>query len=210
MSSATPASDKFAAVPVVGSLDLIQETDGANVDYDTDEEDVEDEDYTSATLYYGVRGNAARASGSYLNTVAYTAVAKYAAGDSVTFDPESYTFNSSTTWTDALIIQTTLYTEAEDLGTASVTFSGGPDNVVTTCANPTLSVVNSMLRVTCTLPEAAAGTYDVAVVLDKFGQIYVDTYTYEEQKTLADLTYMQEMTSDICEAPFLDVTGTES
>ena len=201
MTSATPTSDKFAAVPTYGDLDLIQETDEANVSYDTDEEDVQDSDYTSADLYYAIRGNVAREGGAYSNTIAYTAVAKYAASDDITFDPESYTYTSATTWTDTVTIVTPIVTESEDLGTASVTFSGGPDSITASCTSPTLSTINDYLAVTCVLPEAVAGTYDVTVVIDDYGQVYVDTYEYieGESRTLADITYMQEMTSAICD-----------
>ena len=119
-----------------------------------------------------------------MNTIAYTAVGKTEPSGTLAFNPATYVFSApyeSMTWADTVTIQTPLYTSAEDLGTATVTLSGGPDNISgAVCSNPTLAVQNNLLTVTCTLPQAHAGNYDVLVYLDKYGQIYTGNYTYED------------------------------
>ena len=207
MSSAQPTNDKFAAVPPVGSEELIQATSTPNVSYDTPESSIDFTDpstYTEATLYYGIRGNISKPSGAYSNTIAYTAVAQAAPDPGyITFTPAVYTRSStyeSMTWNDRVSIQTTLYTNMEDLGTATVTLSGGPEGEEDlVCTNPVLTSVNNLLNITCTLPAAYAGKYKVAVHLDKFGQDYTGEYTYAA--TWDTISAMQEMTSTICAEP---------
>ena len=125
----------------------------------------------------------ARLAGAYSNTVAYTAVAKTPPiAQDITFDPASYTHTGGTPWTDTLTITTQLYTEASDLGNATVTFSGGPESVTNlACTNPAVSTVDSILRIACTLPQAAPGNYDVQIFLDKFDQTFTGTYTYNAE-----------------------------
>lgn len=211
MESATPTSDKFAGVPAYGSEELIQETDEGNVPYDTDEEDVEDSDYTSATLYYGIRGNTGKSAGAYSNTIAYTAVAKSAPAGSLTFSPATYTRTATyeeMTWDDELVITTPIVTSATDLVTAEVYLSGGPENVSNlACSDPTLSIDgNNYLTVTCTLPAAYAGTYDIVVWIENYGQVYTDTYTYDV--TWETISAMQEMTSAVCDSAGTVTTST--
>ena len=203
MSSSTPTNDKFAAVPAVGSEELIQTTTTGNVPVSTHEEDLKPGDYTTANIYYGVRGTMAKTSGTYLNTIAYTAVAQ--AGPqpgSLTFTPTIYTRDApyeTMVWDDTVQILTPVYTNMDDLGTATVTISGGPQNVSgLTCGNPTLSTIDNLLAVTCTLPQAYAGEYNVHVVLNKFSQEFDAKYTYAV--TWDSISAMQEMTTSVCDS----------
>ena len=203
MSSSTPTNDKFAAVPVVGNEDLIQTTTTGNVPVSTHEEDLKPGDYTTANVYYGVRGTMAKTSGTYLNTIAYTAVAQ--AGPqpgSLSFTPTIYTRDApyeTMVWDDTVQILTPVYTNMDDLGTATVTLSGGPQNASgLTCGNPALSTVDNLLAVTCTLPQAYAGEYNVHVVLNKFSQEFDAKYTYAV--TWDSISAMQEMTTSVCDS----------
>ena len=202
MSSATPTNDKFAAVQPVGSEDLIQETRGPNVSATTPESSIDFTDptqYTTATVYFGIRGTMARASGAYSNTIAYTATANTTPVEVISFTPSSYTLPNqyeSMSWTDTVTIQTSLYTSMADLGNATVTFTGGPENGTYTCGNPSLATVDNLLTVTCTLPQAYAGTYSVSVGLDKFGVVFDGSFTYNA--TWNSIYAMQDMTSGYC------------
>ena len=184
MYSATPSGDKYAAVPAVGSEDLIQQTDSANVPKDTDPSSVPDDKYTTANIYYGVRSNATQASGTYSNTIAYSAVAQAGPDSTITFDPAVYEFDTDyeqMVWDDEVVIQTPIFTNMSDLGSATVTFSGGPQSVTDlACGNPSLSLKNGMIAVVCTLPQAHGGEYNVEVKLTKFNQTFTGTYTYKE------------------------------
>ena len=201
MSSSTPTTDKFAAVPGVGNEDLIQTTNTGNVPVSTHEEDLQPGDYTTANIYYGVRGTMAKTSGAYSNTIAYTAVAQ--AGPqpgSLSFTPAVYTRDATyetMVWDDTVQILTPVYTNMDDLGTATVTLAGGPQNQSgLTCSNPTLSTVDNLVAVTCTLPQAYAGKYNVHVTLDKFAQEFDAQYTYAV--TWDSISAMQEMTETVC------------
>ena len=203
MSSSTPTNDKFAAVPGVGNEDLIQTTTTGNVPVSTHEEDLQPGDYTTANIYYGVRGTMAKTSGAYSNTIAYTAVAQ--AGPqpgSLSFTPAVYTRDATyetMVWDDTVQILTPVYTNMDDLGTATVTLSGGPQNASgLTCGNPTLSTVDNLLSVTCTLPQAYAGEYNVHVALNKFSQEFDAKYTYAV--TWDSISAMQEMTTSVCDS----------
>ena len=184
MYSAAPSGDKYAAVPAVGSEDLIQQTDSANVPKDTDPSSVPDDKYTTANIYYGVRSNATQASGTYSNTIAYSAVGQAGPDSTITFDPAVYEFDTDyeqMVWDDEVVIQTPIFTNMSDLGSATVTFSGGPQSVTDlACGNPSLSLKNGMIAVVCTLPQAHGGEYNVEVKLTKFNQTFTGTYTYKE------------------------------
>ena len=206
MYSAVPNDDKFAAVPAVGSEDLIQQRNTGNVDVTRTPESVQDSEYSSADIYYGVRASASATSGAYSNTIAYSAVAQAAPspqGEITGFTPAVYTRNkkyedmTASDWGN-VTIQTTLFTNMSDLGTAEVQISGGPQNTSQACTNPTLSIVNNQVAVTCKLPPNYAGKYKVVVNLKKFGQTYTGDYTYAA--TWNTISAMQEMTKTICDS----------
>lgn len=213
MSSAEPTSDVFAAVPAVGSEELIQETDAPNTEIAkedwTDTDWNNPENYTTATVWYGAVANMSLTTGTYANTVAYTAITQYgptSSGD-LSFSPMAYARNDryeDATWNDILTITTSLLVPTgTDLGEITVTLSGGPEDGDYTCSNPTATIVpmeeganSGYVAITCTLPQAYAGDYEVEVSIPKYGVVYNDDYKYIV--TWETISAMQEMTKDVC------------
>ena len=203
--------ETFAGVPAYGSEGnaLLSTTTRANGTGGTAEEDEAQAD--NVGVYYAVRANSSLPSGRYSNTVAYTALAEASStGDfEADFSPAYYvrptrmeamgTIGTSTGQT--LTINTSIYTTATaDIGTASVTLQGGPlstghgeDDVQQTyiCSNPNVAVVDDLVQVTCTLPIAYAGKYNLKVHLDRFNADFETPYYY--YVTWQTVSAMQEM-----------------
>ena len=205
-------SEVFAGVPAYGSEQngLVQSTNTAN---GTGSGDAEDEAAaTNLGVYFGVRANSDMPSGRYTNTVAYTALAEASdTGDFsiMGFSPDAYqrptrmeamSMSVGQSTGTQLVIDTSVYTNMTDLGTATVTLKGGPlstgngtnDTQRTyTCANPVVESVANLVRVTCDMPLVYAGQYTVTVKLNKFDMTATkDYYSYVTWQTISA---MQEM-----------------
>lgn len=213
MTSATPTSDAFAAVPAVGSEELIQETTTRNTEIPEDEwteQDWEDSSkYTAATVWYGAVANMAVETGTYSNTIAYTAITQFGPtpGGDLSFSPMTYARNDrydDATWNDTLTITSSLFVPVDtDLGDVTVTLEGGPEDGSYTCSNPVGTVVpieegatSGYAAFTCTLPQAYAGDYVVTVEVPRYGVTYTGNYKYVV--TWSTISAMQEMTKDVC------------
>lgn len=153
----------------------------------------------SYDIYYGVNVSTALPSGTYSNTVVYTAIvdAVNPSSEEITISPVSQKGLSAGT---AITISTGLYPGfvATNLGDISVKI-GGND-----CTNVSGSIAaEGNLVVTCNSPAASAlGSYDVAVTVEKYGKTYTlaNGYTYEQDlPAFFTITKMQEMTRDICQ-----------
>ncbi len=213
MTSATPTSDAFAAVPGVGSEELIQETTTRNTEIPEDEwteEDWEDSSkYTAATVWYGAVANMAVETGAYSNTIAYTAITQFGPtpGGDLSFSPMTYARNDrydDATWNDTLTITSSLFVPVDtDLGDVTITLTGGPENDSHTCGDAVGTVVpieegatSGYAAFTCTLPKAYAGDYTVSVEVPRYGVTYTGNYKYVV--TWSTISAMQEMTKDVC------------
>ena len=190
-------NQKFAAMPLIGSEALIASgtaatTSGTNYD-----------------VYYGAKANTALASGTYSNTVLYTAVGEAsssAAGEAsiapdiqTTLDPDS---GSTYGKGQEVTIATSMYTsEGLDLGTVSATIGGKE------CTNIRTGVSEGgTVNITCNAPEALTwGEYDVVATFTKFDRAYEIHKAYNVYVPYADMasapagTYtMQSFTAKTC------------
>ena len=192
-------SQTFSAVPAAGSEQLIQSTSTSNTSG------------VGVDLFYGVRATIAKTTGTYSNTIAYTAVGDTTtSGESdLSFSPASYTRSTryddsktGTATTQQVTIYTRLFTNMPSATTPTtaptVTFYGGPSssNRTFTCANPTQDVINNVLVVKCYLPYAYAATYNVKVEIPDYNYTVWGQYQYKA--TWSTISYMQEMTTDVC------------
>ena len=211
-------SETFAGVPAYGSENngLIQSTSTANGAGGTASED--EAAASSAYVYYAVRANSDMPSGRYTNTVAYTAIAEQSKDDGdfsmININPSSYKrpyrmekMNSDgiavgAATGDRLVIDTSIFTNMADLGTATVTLQGGPltaggahaentQQATYTCGNATVETVANLVRVSCDLPLVWAGEYQLVVSLPKLGMTAHKTYySFVSWQTISA---MQEM-----------------
>ena len=211
-------SETFAGVPAAGSENngLIQSTSAANGAGGTAAED--EAAASSAYVYYAVRANSDMPSGRYTNTVAYTAIAEQSKDDGdfsmININPASYQrpyrmekMNSDGIAVGAatgerLVIDTSIFTNMADLGTATVTLQGGPltaggahaentQQATYTCGNATVETVANLVRVSCDLPLVWAGQYNLVVTLPKLGMTaHKAYYSYVTWQTISA---MQEM-----------------
>ncbi|MBR3323474.1 hypothetical protein IKG16_01140, partial [Candidatus Saccharibacteria bacterium] len=182
-------TNKYASVPTSGNEVLLtQDTTGTS----------------STTIYYGVLADRDIPAGSYGNTVLYTALAEQPNEIRVvannTMDPAVIDITSPHQTTT---IYTSINTTASDLGTATISFTNSSDSTETgTCDNPTVATdSNNYVYITCTSPDVKKGNYNVSVTLSAFGRILTgsNVVTYDGTATMANLTYMQDMTRGICQ-----------
>ena len=152
-------------------------------------------------VYFGVRATTGSAAGTYTSTVKYTALAEaYPAYDNeVAVSPETSVLAGGGT----LTISTGLYTNANDLGTVTVTVGGSSCTDVTRVANAN----SDLVTLTCTLPAFPNGGWkDVVVSIPKFEKtyslseaiVYAPTTLAELKGLSLEYRYMQYMTKDIC------------
>ena len=186
----------FAAVPESGDDQLIQ-SGSANAT------SASDTNYTPVDVYYGVRATIAKPAGTYSNTVAYTAVGNASTTPTVFgLSPATYarpsTLSASsvgTASTQTLVATTSIYTNWPGASTPetapTITLTGGPKNTTYTCTNPTQYVENSVLKVSCTLPQAYAANYTMRIQVPDFGIDYSQPYQYTT--TWSTVSFMQEM-----------------
>ena len=203
-------NQKFAAMPLIGSEALIAAGTVATTsgtDYD---------------VYYGAKANTALTSGTYSNTVLYTAVgeASSSASGEASISPEiQTTLDADTPSTygkgQQVTIATSMYTSAGlDLGTVSATIGGKE------CTNVTTSLsAGGTVNITCNAPESLTwGNYDVVATFTKFDRAYeiadaYDVYVpWETMESASAGTYtMQSFTKKTCdEAPTPKAYNTQS
>ena len=175
---------KWAAMPLRGSAQLIKTATAANADPGD-----------NVDVYYGVKATTALPAGVYSNTISYTAVLNSGAiNDIATISPER---TNQLAGGQTVTISTNLSAAASGTGTITVTIGGQ------TCANPTASNSGAgNVLITCTTPQMSTGTYDVVATIADYGKTYYipDGIEYYQDyvPTLADITYMHEMTSEVC------------
>lgn len=158
------------------------------------------EDTTKVTFATKVDTNIE--SGTYQDTVVFTAIANYMPPYTSTFTVapvtttnlaggDTFTLDTDINWIDNLgQMLVTIYPAANPTDAA-------------TCTNPTASKYQvsgvEKLRVTCTSPARVAGTYNVDLELLSLNRKFTASNTVEyEQPGLTGLTNMQEMTTDVC------------
>ena len=167
----TKDSAYYVGVPAEGSSNLLY----------TNSAPTTGVDQQVLSVYYGVNANTGLSSGSYTNTVQYTAIAEGTAegpGASVAPDRQFGLAAGQT-----ITVATNLYPGfdesvlAQELGNITVAIGGSP------CTNPTpsLNSTSGSLNITCTTPtNLSYGVYDVVVYVSKYDKTYTitDAYSY--------------------------------
>ena len=193
------ASTKFMAVPAHGSEALLINRAG----------DTPTQDGNGTTdmipVYYGYYANSGLPSGTYSNTVLYTAYAE-ATDQTGGIAEASGTLSSYKADNQTISFLTSLYTN-RTLSTSQATVTiGGKSCPVTAISQE--GAGNDSIRVTCTAPaQDRPGTYDAIISIPDYGHTSSTTVSYDTPGITATvagvettITEMQEMTSDICEA----------
>ena len=175
---AQTGSAVFAGVPVYGSEDIIYtntspSTAGTN----------------SVDVYYGVNASTALPSGTYSNTVVYTAIvdAVNPSSEDITLSPVSQDGLAAGT---PITISTGLYPgfAASNLGNITVTIGGNNCTSVT----PSIDATAGNLVITCNSPAGANyGSVDVVVTIEKYNKVYTLAGGYEYKNSA-----MQSFTCD--------------
>ena len=194
MESATPTSAKFAAVPISTSAQqLINKTTSGNAG-----------NPNIFYVYYGAMANYSAASGSYTNKVLYTGVADAGASAQMVVTPdETPAINGG----DPLLITTTLYSTSDALDANAYILTAAEktaaDNntldwstVASSKMSCTRDTTKTYLEMTCTNVAKPFGDYYVYVNVPSYGVHYSKAFSYV--KNFYNITYMQDMTADIC------------
>ncbi|MBQ3309771.1 hypothetical protein IJG78_03810, partial [Candidatus Saccharibacteria bacterium] len=158
-------------------------------------------------LYFGVRANFSLPSGSYSNTIVYTAAGNAGTSSGFVVSPtQSSTVKGGG---DTLTITTTLYTNYTlSPSDVTVTIGGNTCTVSSVYTNTSTGTV----EIKCTTPSSSSiGLKNVVVNIDKFSwsSTLTNGFNYGDFWTI---TYMQEMTSQICNTVYTpsNVTGSSA
>ncbi|MBR3263831.1 hypothetical protein IKF94_01180, partial [Candidatus Saccharibacteria bacterium] len=183
---------KFAAVPT-GTPQQIAETYSGNAGSPN-----------VFSVYYGVAADYQSASGDYTNTVLFTGIADAGASAQMVVTPdETPAINGG----DPLTITTTLYSTASDMTADAYVLTdaqrtqanaGTLDFSTVSAQKMTCSrdTTKTYLELNCTNVAMPFGDYYVYVNVPEYGVHYEKAFSYV--KNFYNITYMQDMTSDIC------------
>ena len=194
---------KFAPVPAYGAEELLITRTGSTV-VPGAESDTSLANVDTIPVYYGYYANSALPSGTYADTVLYTAYAEATdqSGGIATYTGDvNYKTGGTATFT------TSLYTDRE-VAVSDVELTVGGVAATVTGVSKVNAGVNDSVVVTATLPaQAKPGNYDAVLTISKFGHASTTSVAYDTDGiVISSGTYagtyktMQSMTSDICNA----------
>ncbi|MBR0403163.1 hypothetical protein IJI55_01255 [Candidatus Saccharibacteria bacterium] len=152
-------------------------------------------------VWYAVKVDTNMVTGTYSGNILYTIIAEASNADLgiPSINPQVGALNDIVTISVPL---QSITPNIEQLGTITAKIGNESCNIT----NTTLG--GATVNLTCTVPQLTVGsTYNVSVYIQKYDSTYVaeNAFTYTSP-TLANITTMQEMTSDICAAT---ATGTK-
>lgn len=164
---------QFAAVPIMGNEALIKNTNVAGED--------------EIPIYFGVNVNTNVPSGTYTGSIIYTIIAE-------DIESDSYSTPSVSSEKGAIGSQLTItlplrssITSVSELGTVNATIGG------VKCNDQNVTLNSASLSISCTAPvQATRGAKDVAVYIQQYNDTYI------KQNGFTYITYMHEMSADIC------------
>lgn len=195
----TGQESTFYAMPLLPNLQLIQTTNVANISG------------TTKNVYFGVRADYSMPTGSYSNTIVYTASANANASGN---NELSITPNSAATLNggESVTVLTSLYT-SYPLTTSDVTVTIGGDTCTVTAVSTNTNTGTK--EITCTTPsftKSMQKNLDIAVNIPLFSWNYTLTGGYAIPDSFWNITYMQQMTSGICNMVYTpsNVTGSSA
>ena len=195
-------NDKYASVPLKNQEVLIKKTNLNNTALALDDVSVKQD------INIGVSASLSQPGGTYSGSILYTALAD---ADS-TLDGLATISPTSTENLDGgteVTVRTSLFTNMEDLGNVAVyigNYNSTSDTPQSGDACTVTSVyidtsANNNLTIKCNTPAKAKGTYDVLVLVEKFGKKYLISDGFEYVQNLPEfftITQMQQMTPAVC------------
>ncbi|MBR3323354.1 hypothetical protein IKG16_00510, partial [Candidatus Saccharibacteria bacterium] len=147
---------------------------------------------------YGFMADTKLTPGTYSTQVTYTAIAETPSYTISSISPSELYTNDQTDKT--ITILTTTPASELGLGDITATITNGTDTVnLTNCSEITS---NDYRGATCTFPGGLAmGYYNVTLTSSWHSATYTLTngFRIRDYRTIANITYMQDMNSDICE-----------
>ena len=200
MTSATPdMTQKFAYAPASSSKpDLIATATAATASAGD-----------TYPVYYGIRANEATASGSYSNSVMFTAVADAGAAEAMTLTPNTIGPNTATTVTVATTMYSTSSSATLDIyfltaAQKSQVDGGAPVENIATALSCT-KTSGAPITYSCALPaQSTEATYYFYAKSSTYGKKYSAAFTVENTgpSSFFELTTMQELADypELCTA----------
>ena len=148
-------------------------------------------------VWYAVKVDTNMVTGTYSGNILYTIIAEASNADLgiPSINPQAGALND--TVNISVPLQSTLENnQVSDLGTITAKIGNESCNIT----NTTLG--GATVNITCTVPQLTVGsTYNVSVYIQKYDSTYVAENAFEyTSPTLANIQYMQDVTSDICAA----------
>ena len=194
VTSGAPNDKKFAAVPTSSEdAQLIAETNTSNASAPN-----------QFNIYYGVQADYTTASGTYTNKVLYTGVADAGAVHQMVVSPDE---TPSIDGGDDLTLTTTLFSTSENISANAYILT--PAEYTAVSANPSSissysasqmscsrDTTKSYLELNCTNIAKPIGSYYAYVDVPNYGEHYATPFNYVAN--FWNITYMQDMTADIC------------
>ncbi|MBQ3409856.1 hypothetical protein IJG66_00650 [Candidatus Saccharibacteria bacterium] len=192
--SLASATTGYKAVPALGATNVIKTTDSASSSDTT-------------PVFFGVKAASSLMPGTYKSTVIFTAVANYQPDKnnaitnispaSIAVDGgEELTIDTNIDYSDNLVDAT------HPLNVLLVKVGSNPETTVS-CGSVALANNSDKLRITCTTPTTGLEedeAYTVRLVFTKLGDLAYDSSSsiIAEASGFWGITYMQDMTSEIC------------
>ena len=192
------ASNKFAAVPLKPAAVVVQESNSAtSLDGDT------------LDVYYGAKADLVVGSGTYSGTVDYFIVsdASVSSIDAISLFPSELSPDGGENMTIVTSLHSNYPFTDSDI---TVTLTDKSDSTNTgTCTISDITADTGNVTITCETPALAAGDYEVEVEIP----MYAKTWTSDVEvvgPNFWNITYMQDMTTDICDALYTPSNATSS
>ncbi|MBQ8984619.1 hypothetical protein IJ098_02060 [Candidatus Saccharibacteria bacterium] len=182
--------NKFAPVPLRSGAVKVQEMNSATSSAGQ-----------NLDVYYAAKANIALPSGEYSGVVNYFVVSDTSVSSFDTISPFPSVLNYA--GGQDLVIVTSLHSNyaftSSDI-TVTLTDKNNSSNTAT-CPITDINADSGNVTVTCTTPALVAGNYDLEVEIPTYGKDWTtDVQVTGVTPTFWNITYMQEMTSDICAA----------
>ena len=200
-SSASPTSAKFASIPVsTATAKQIAQSSSAGDD--------------DIPVYYGVRAGFETPTGTFQNTVIWTALADDSPTPHIAVASPSQIYG---TGSEVITVSTPLFTTASSIETHVYELTADEYDTVVRAQNPIpvtyydsseltcTDLQTDAISMNCTNQKTTAGNYYLYVDVPHYGEYYVAQLRVAD---ITDITNMQQMTSQICAATAIGTTTT--
>ena len=188
-SDTSASMNKFAFTPLRSSAVKVQERSGSPTTTEGD----------NLEIYYGVKANLAVDPGQYTGTVNYFVVSdtSISSFDTIAVNPTVISPNGG----ENLTIVTSLHTNyAFTSSDINVTITSKTDSSNSkACTINGINADTGNVTISCVAPALLTGDYEVEVEIPSYGKDWTADLTVSSAPaTFWNITYMQEMTADVC------------